>query len=117
MSLTQQQKKSWLENQLISSQDRLFSNQASYWNYKALNEHKKWQGAGDNQLPNRYDLYNDNTVQAMQHIGRGGFAMPAGASMELPEMIGAYNFSRPYAKEEQFLIPQNVNSIDMNISP
>ena len=117
LSLQNAQQKSQLENQLISSQDRLLSQQAQYWTYKALNEHKRWQGAGDNQLPTRYDLYEDNTSQAMEHIRKGGYVMPAGSSMELPESIGAYNFGRPYVKEEQFLTPPNVNAIDMNIAP
>lgn len=71
--------------------------------------------------PKKYMLYEDNMKEAQEHIRRGGFVIPAGASMELPESIGAYQFGKPYATEEDFLQRmderKNPNRYKIGISP
>lgn len=75
--------------------------------FKMLNEKHKWEqnranalhGDVPDQLPNRYELYTDNTKEAINHHRSGGYVMPTGAQWELPQTMGGYEFSRPYWKQ------------------
>lgn len=67
--------------------------------YRMLQEKAKWEASRNPeqpQLPNRYDLYRNNYDEAVEHVNKGGWAIPAGASMEMPETIGGYYFMKPY---------------------
>ena len=102
------------QNQIFES-----SANAAYAHYRFLNEQMRYNEAinkDPERLPNKYDLYNDNTQEAVDHVRRGGFALPAGSSMELPQHIGGYQYYSPFMggyryKEEDF--PQ----VDTSIAP
>lgn len=102
---------------LLQAQGVNAYHQASLNMWRAANEKKKNQGIGQNELPKKYDLYQDNTEEAKAHIRNGGFAVPSGASMELPESIGAYHFGKPYITEEDFTLQPNYNNVDTGIAP
>ena len=73
--------------------------------YRMLNEKARWEKsradahAPPEAYPNRYEFYTDNTKEAIKHYQNGGYVLPAGSSMELPESFGLYNYSRPYVKQ------------------
>lgn len=77
---------------------------ADYAFYRMLNEKGRWEKSRADanalpELPNRYEFYRDNTKEAIEHYQKGGYVLPSGASMELPETLGGYNYFRPYVKQ------------------
>lgn len=75
--------------------------------YRMLNEKAKWEQSRNpiqdipEALPNRYDLYLDNTIDAIRHYKQGGYVLPTGAQWELPQSMGAVEWARPYAKQDK----------------
>lgn len=80
--------------------------EADYAFFRMLNEKEKWeqsrakaqQGDIPENLPNRYQLYYDNTKEAIEHYQNDGYVMPTGAQWELPQTLGGYEYFRPYTK-------------------
>jgi type II secretory pathway pseudopilin PulG len=112
------------ENDLIRDTNAAFESghNAAYAHYRMLNEqylynqniNRKPEG-----MPKKYDLYIDNTQEAINHIKAGGFAIPAGASMEMPEAIGAYHFGKPYGQNYtgNFFGRNKIPELDLTLSP
>ena len=75
---------------------------ADYAFYRMLKEKQDWERSRGPAVPetppNRYELYTDNTKEAIKHQQSGGYVMPTGAQWELPQSMGGYEFSRPYWK-------------------
>lgn len=85
-----------------SALEQQFQADLAYWRSKQA-ETDYWKSQKDAPLPKKYTLYDDNTEEARKHISSGGYVIPTGASMELPESIGAYQYGVPYWKEENFM--------------
>jgi len=85
-----------------SALEQQFQADLAYWNSKQA-EQDYAKSSQNSPLPKKYLLYDNNLDEAQRHIRSGGFVIPNGASMELPESIGAYQFGVPYFKEENFL--------------
>lgn len=104
-----------------SALEQQFNADIAYWNAKKAQQDYQIVEDKTGVLPKRYQLYSDNTQEAMDHIRNGGYVIPTGASMELPETLGAYEYGRPYIKEEDFLRridqDQNPNRYNIGIMP
>lgn len=114
MDVIGQSQKTLMYNQALEQQ---FQADLAYWNSKQAE--LDYNLSTGSPYPKKYQLYDDNIDEARKWIKNGGFVVPHGASMELPESIGAYHFGKPYVTPEDLKqdLSDNPNRYKIGVMP